>query len=316
MRTEQLRAIAQRGKDQDPGWYRMHRRVSIHLTRVALRLGLRPNPVSLGMMAVGVAGAGLLVPRAPALNLLGFAVLYLAFLLDKVDGELARVRGTESARGIFLDRMHHRLIEPLLFMGVALHEYLLDGTVLPLLAGFATLVLGNGVDENQHLAPYILGKRLNQGGRLPAVVPRRSPALNRAAAVLRPLKGFRMVIVAIPMFLAWYAVRWWTGLPAPTWGLAAGAVALGVYLPFQCFYYFREQLDMEAHAFAETLRGAAEAERTAAPRVRPMFAAHSLAAATSSERAAGAAGSACTDAYGNGHRAARRTRPFAPEDGQ
>ncbi|MEO6461921.1 MAG: CDP-alcohol phosphatidyltransferase family protein, partial [Candidatus Eisenbacteria bacterium] len=126
------RRIAQAGKEVDPGWYRIHRHLSIHLTRGALALGLVANHASLGMMACGLAGAALLVPASPALNVLGFAVLYPAFLLDKVDGELARLQGTQNLRGVFLDRMHHRLVEPCLFVAVAVHEHLRTGSLVPL----------------------------------------------------------------------------------------------------------------------------------------------------------------------------------------
>jgi hypothetical protein len=34
------RRIAQAGKDVDPAWYRVHRNLSIHVTRGALALGL------------------------------------------------------------------------------------------------------------------------------------------------------------------------------------------------------------------------------------------------------------------------------------
>ena len=70
-------------------------------------------------------------------------------------GEIARLRGTASGRGVFLDRMHHRLVEPCLFVAVALHEHLRTGSLLPLAAGFATVVLANAIEENQHLAAYI-----------------------------------------------------------------------------------------------------------------------------------------------------------------
>jgi parallel beta-helix repeat protein len=252
-RNEQRR-IAQAGKEVDPGWYRVHRRVSIHLTRGALALGLTANQASLSMIALGVAGAGLLVPSAPALNAAGLLVLYLAFLLDKVDGEIARLTGTANARGIFLDRLHHRLVEPLLFVAVAAHEGLRGGGALPLVAGFATVVLANAIDENQHLAAYILYKRAREGAGLPTgAAPPRSPAWARAAALLRPLKGFRMFIVALPLYALAYAAQAVTGAPYPTFALVASAGALAAYLVFQCLYYLREQLDAEAHAIARVL---------------------------------------------------------------
>jgi len=227
------RRIAQAGKDVDPGWYRIHRRLSIHLTRLALALGMKADHASYAMMLAGLAGAALLVPAHPLVNVLGFAVLYLAFLLDKVDGELARLQGTQNARGIFLDRMHHRLVEPCLFLAVALHQYRVAGDVIPLSLGFVVVVLANAIEENQHLVPYIVFKRAREGAPLPAAARPRSAGWARAAALLRPLKGFRMFIVALPLAALAYGVEWASGVPLPTLVLLVSAVGLLVYLAFQ-----------------------------------------------------------------------------------
>src|SRR5258705_7942475 len=121
-RPEDLRAICQAGKGGDPGWYVIHRRISIYVTWVVLRAGIPLGAVSLAMMGLGIAGAGLISVQGGAWNALGFALLYFVFLLDKVDGEVARYRGIESVHGILLDRFYHRLVEPALFVAVALHQ--------------------------------------------------------------------------------------------------------------------------------------------------------------------------------------------------
>jgi phosphatidylglycerophosphate synthase len=208
------------------------------------------------MMAFGLAGAALLVPASPVANAFGFGFLYLAFLLDKVDGEIARLKGTQNARGIFLDRMHHRLVEPCLFLAVALHEHLLSGMLLPLLAGFTVVLLANAIEENQHLVPYIVFKRAREGAPLPAGAPPRSAGWTRAAALLRPLKGFRMFIVALPLAALAYAVEWTSGVPWPTLVLLVSAAGLLVYLAFQCAWYLGEQVDQEASSVAAVLRAA------------------------------------------------------------
>src|SRR5213592_4845751 len=121
-RPSELRAVCQAGKGGDPGWYAVHRRHSIYVTWVLLQAGVPLWSVSLTMMAFGVLGAVLIALAAPAWNVLGFVLLYGAFLLDKVDGEMARYRRIESVHGILLDRFHHRLVEPCLFLAVAIHE--------------------------------------------------------------------------------------------------------------------------------------------------------------------------------------------------
>src|SRR5881396_3880170 len=249
----ELRRVAQAGKDDDPRWYRAHRRLSIHLTRLMLRANFRANQVSGLMMVMAAAGAALLTSLSPAVNVLGFALLYLAFLLDKVDGEIARLRRTQSARGILLDRFHHRIIEPTVFAAAAFHEYRLTSSVAALVAGLVTMLLANIIEENQQLAPFIFYKRLREDGRL-LESPARSRDLSLLAAVLRPLKAFRMLIVALPLLLLCYLAERASHLPLTTYYLVASAASLGAYLVFQCFYYFSDRLGVEMAAMAATLR--------------------------------------------------------------
>src|SRR5258706_11404327 len=174
-RLDAWRRVAQAGKDGGPAWYRVHRRISIHVTRAMLALGLRANQVSGLMIVLGAAGA-LLVASAPGWgNAAGFALLYAAFLLDKVDGEIARLRGASSTHGILLDRFHHRIVEPALFAAAAFHEHRITGSATVLIAGFVTIVLANIIEENQQLSPFILIKHLREGGGFPDAT-RRPPS--------------------------------------------------------------------------------------------------------------------------------------------
>ena len=252
-RLIELRRVAQAGKDQDPRWYRVHRGLSIHLTRVMLRANFRANQVSGLMMVVAAAGAALLVSLSTAANLAGFALLYLAFLLDKVDGEIARLRWTRSARGILLDRFHHRIIEPTVFAAAAFHEYRLTSSVAALVAGLVTMLLANIIEENQQLAPFIFYKRLREDGRL-LESPARSRDLSLLAAVLRPLKAFRMLIVALPLLLLCYLAERASHMPLTTYYLVASAASLAGYLAFQCFYYFADRLGVELAAMSAVFR--------------------------------------------------------------
>jgi phosphatidylglycerophosphate synthase len=45
----------------------------------------------------------------------GISVMYLSFLMDKCDGEVARFTHTTTAKGIYLDELYHTLINPLIF---------------------------------------------------------------------------------------------------------------------------------------------------------------------------------------------------------
>jgi phosphatidylglycerophosphate synthase len=266
MRTlAELRSVAQAGKMTDPSWYRVHRALSIHVTLVALKMGLEANRVSMLMMATTLCAAALLASRAGWLNVLGFALGYAGFLLDKVDGEVARLRGRLSMRGILLDRLHHRLVEPTLLLAVGWHEYQLTGSVIMLVSGFAAMVLGNAIDEHQHLGPVVLHKHLRQGGALPegpGVPP--SAVLARLHRLLRPLKTARTVALSLPLAASAYAAERWLGYPVPGVCLELGALALALFLAFQCAALWVEGVEREAAEVADMMRHACAKARAAA----------------------------------------------------
>ncbi len=253
-RPKDLRAICQAGKGGDPGWYVIHRRISIYVTWAVLRAGISLGSISFAMLGLGAVGAGLVAVQGGAWNALGFALLYFVFLLDKVDGEVARYRGVESVHGILLDRFYHRLVEPALFVAVALHQIGSGANAGLLAVGLGVALLANVIDENQHLAPYILLKHLRETGRTPSTAPR-IPALGRAAAFFRPLKMFRMFIIAVPAFAVTYVVQAVAGWPAPTYYLVASLAGLTVYLAFQCVYYYGFRLDAEIASIRSTFPG-------------------------------------------------------------
>ncbi len=96
------------------------RRLSPYFTLAAHRAGLRPDSVTVLMVFVGVLGG--ITLAGPSLGwALGSALLIQLYLvLDCSDGELARVLGTSSARGVFLDRFGHYLVESLLLIALGI----------------------------------------------------------------------------------------------------------------------------------------------------------------------------------------------------
>jgi len=259
MRTiDELRMVGQAGKPLDPARYRVHRTLSSHVTRAALALGLEADHVSLLMIGSTLAAALCLASASAWVNAAGFAFGCVGFLLDKVDGEVARLRGQPSLRGILLDRLHHRLLEPLLLLAIAWHEYQFMGSTDVIVAGFAAMLLGGAVDENQHLAAVVLLKHVRQGGDMPdpgqAALPFRPSALARWHRRLRPLKAARTVALSLPIAAVAYGLERVVGQPVPAWCLETGALALGAFLSCQCVYYWREGIEREAADVANVMR--------------------------------------------------------------
>ncbi len=95
------------------------RKVSVYVTRVALRVGISANATTGLMIVVGLGAAALF--SAPGWwALLGVIGIELYLLLDCTDGEIARWTGTESATGVYLDRLGHYVVEAALPVAVGL----------------------------------------------------------------------------------------------------------------------------------------------------------------------------------------------------
>jgi len=275
---QNLRDTCQVGKDRDPAWYRVHRRWSVYLSAFLLRLDVDVNHVSLGMMAMALLAAALLSLPDLRWNALGVLAGYFSFLLDKVDGEIARYRGQQAPMGILLDRFHHRLVEPLVFLAVGLRAQAATGSATPVIAALATMLAANIVEETQHLPAYIAAKHARETGAWPA--PRAagpSPSLKRVAAVMRALKTFRMYLTVLPLVFAAMVAEAVTGQAWTTGYLVVSAAGLWLYVLFQAWYFAHGKLDTEIASLERRLpplppRAAPErapAEITGSPATAP-----------------------------------------------
>ncbi len=122
----ELKAICHGEKNLDakPAWYTWHRRISIRITWFLLHTSVSANQVSWAMIAAGALAGALVTIENLATSVAACLLLYLSFLLDKVDGEIARYHGTESWSGVYLDWLYHRLVPGLFHIGLLFRVYL------------------------------------------------------------------------------------------------------------------------------------------------------------------------------------------------
>ena len=59
----ELREVCQAGKDRDPGWYRIHRRLSIHVTARLLETRITLGQISTLMLSLRARSRGYFQPR-------------------------------------------------------------------------------------------------------------------------------------------------------------------------------------------------------------------------------------------------------------
>ncbi|MFV2017767.1 DUF5941 domain-containing protein [Micromonospora sp. LOL_023] len=90
------------------------------VTKLAAGLGLSPTGVTAISVAVAAAAAALFAVGDRPLLLLGGVLLYLGFVLDCVDGQLARYTGRFSAFGGWLDTIADRGKEYLVYAGLGI----------------------------------------------------------------------------------------------------------------------------------------------------------------------------------------------------
>ncbi|GEA89679.1 CDP-alcohol phosphatidyltransferase family protein [Cellulomonas cellasea] len=101
-------AAAQKSNRGAAGWSRwVNRPAGRQLAALAYRLGLSPNHVTVASAALSGTGIALLATQRPTVGtgLLVSALLVVGYMLDAADGQLARLTGTGSRAGEWLDHV-------------------------------------------------------------------------------------------------------------------------------------------------------------------------------------------------------------------
>lgn len=113
----ELRTSLQGPRKMADAWYGkwVIRRISIYITWLFARLGLGPNRVTFLSLVFGLIGIASLAKGHFTIGILG---LNLWYLLDHVDGEMARLRNDMSLAGTFFDTVINFLIQPFTFLGL------------------------------------------------------------------------------------------------------------------------------------------------------------------------------------------------------
>ena len=144
--------------------YYFIRPVSLYFTYLALRAGLTANQVTVLQILFGVAGAVCLAFPANAVALAGCALLQFGFVLDNVDGEVARFRKQVSVTGKFLDTVGHEIVVPCMFFGLGVGTFWRtshwESMVFGFLAGLFSLRFD--ISGLYHEAAQLIESKLDQ----------------------------------------------------------------------------------------------------------------------------------------------------------
>ena len=118
----------------------LNRPVSRWLSRYLVRTTVTPNQISLISWMLSCVAAGLMaVGGYPALAA-GGAVAQLASAVDGCDGEIARLKHSQSEFGGWFDAVLDRYADGVLLFGLMWHEFATTGSSLSVLLGFAAIL--------------------------------------------------------------------------------------------------------------------------------------------------------------------------------
>jgi hypothetical protein len=116
---------------------RVSRPMALRVTWVVLPWGVSAHAATLAAWATGAAAAAALAWGTIGGWVAGAALLQLWYLLDHVDGQLARLRGAASLDGAELDYLMHHTVNLLVPLGAGFGLFVPSGEPLWLPAGLA-----------------------------------------------------------------------------------------------------------------------------------------------------------------------------------
>jgi len=155
-----LREKCQKNKlKSNTGLTLLNRRVSIYITWLFLRLQLKPAQTSILSILWGIIGSLFLAFGHWEFNLLAVAMLYISFVLDQVDGEVARYHGVPSFNLLYLDEIRHLVIYPIPIFCMSFPAYYDSHLILMFFLGFLAALALILTRLNFKLAPLIYMQR-------------------------------------------------------------------------------------------------------------------------------------------------------------
>ena len=142
LREAQRRLMRDQGRKTRDGPVSRHlnRPVSRWLSRYLVRTTVTPNQISLLSWMMSCVAAGLMAMNGYPALAAGGALAQLASVIDGCDGEIARLKHSQSEFGGWFDAVLDRYADAVLLFGLMWHEFAATGTNLSVMLGFAAIV--------------------------------------------------------------------------------------------------------------------------------------------------------------------------------
>ncbi len=164
----------------EPITIRFLRIFSVYLTALFVRLGLRPNFISLLSIMAALTGGVLLALGTYQYFVMGAVILIFSYLLDRCDGEVARYTGKLTVYGSYLEVLNSNILYGSVFIGLSIGTYRLLGDVDLIWFGISAIffkllyrfsenhkgTLLKNLKQSPRLAPMVLHQTSTIGKRI------------------------------------------------------------------------------------------------------------------------------------------------------
>lgn len=140
---KELNQLCQKPRYKEVGnWMVRHilRDAALPITWLLLHTSVTANQVTLVSLGIGLFGIFLMAFVSKGSFLLGAILLQVWYLLDHVDGQIARYRGTACLTGRFFDFLTHHVIHGVLFFALGFYAFQAAGSLFFVVWGFVMSV--------------------------------------------------------------------------------------------------------------------------------------------------------------------------------
>ncbi len=149
---QELRIICQYPRRECDTWHGKHvcRKFSIYITRIVLSLGVSANIVTLIFFMIGILACFFLMLGTNLGFLMGALTLQFWYLIDHVDGEVARYRKEVTITGVYFDSVVHYVVNATIFFSLGWGVYrnieVLHSIAIGFIAGISTVLISASED--------------------------------------------------------------------------------------------------------------------------------------------------------------------------
>ena len=114
-------------------------RISIYITWLLVCTPITPNQVTIFWVLIQLLSPFLLITGKYSYMLTGILLFHFAFILDCVDGQLARYKKIYSVKGMYIDKLGHHISIPLLLVCLSIGVFEIYNNILYLIFGALAL---------------------------------------------------------------------------------------------------------------------------------------------------------------------------------